>query len=115
MTKKQKIWLWIFIAMFALPEIFWSPISNFIFMLFQGGNSPVALRDNFLIHSDYRKLLIIVVLIQSIGALLSSFMIYKLSIKITYRIFLSILFFIFFILSTFVLYLLIATVNMSIL
>ena len=30
LTKKQKIWLWIFIAMFAVPEIIWGPIFGYI-------------------------------------------------------------------------------------
>ncbi len=34
MTKKQKIWLGIFLAMFLVPEIMWSPIGNFCYLIF---------------------------------------------------------------------------------
>jgi len=41
MTKKQKIWLAVFLAMFIIPEILWSTYSSFYCMvLFSGsGNS----------------------------------------------------------------------------
>ena len=41
MTKKQKIWLWIFIAMFAVPEIIWGPTfgyTSFVKNIFEVNN-----------------------------------------------------------------------------
>ena len=99
--------------MFAIPEILWSQVSNFLYTFWRGGNVPVILRDNFLINSDYRKLAIAVVFLQCLGALLSSILIYKTSTKISFKIFLSILFFLFFIVSFIALYILIATVNIN--
>lgn len=72
MTKKQKIWMWIFIAMFAIPEILWSPIANFYYQLSQtsksGGTHPF--RDNFLQNSDNLSYLKFVVALQFVGLLL---------------------------------------------
>jgi len=113
MTKIQKIWTWIFIAMFALPEILWSPVGNFLYTFWKGGNIPAILRDNFLISSDYRRTAIVVILLQSLGALISSILIYTSSIKIGYKVLLSILFFIFFLLSLGVFFVLSTTVNIS--
>lgn len=79
LTKKQKIWTWIFLAMFLVPEILWSPISNFYFELLQtsksGGTYPF--RDNFLQNSDNLNYLKIVILLQFIGLLLSLILIIK--------------------------------------
>ncbi len=113
MTKLKNIWLWIFIAMFAIPEILWSPVSNFLYMFWKGGNIPFILRDNFLMHSDYRKLAIAIIFLQCFGALLSLIVIYKTSIKFIFKFLLSVLFFIFLVLSLFVLFVLISTVNIS--
>ncbi len=33
MTKSQKIWLGIFLAMFIVPEVLWSPVGNFIYSI----------------------------------------------------------------------------------
>jgi hypothetical protein len=75
MTKKQKIWMWIFIAMFAVPEILWSPVMNFYYQLSQTGGSGGThpLRYNFLQYSDnlsYLKFVIFVQLLGLIGALI---------------------------------------------
>ena len=76
MTKKQKIWMWIFLAMFIVPEILWSPVGNFYYELLQssesGGTHPF--RNNFLQNSDNLNNLKFVIFIQFIGLLL--FLIY---------------------------------------
>ena len=54
MTKKQKIWLGVFLALFIVPEVLWSPVGNFVYEIMQSGNAggthPVRL--NFLQVSD---------------------------------------------------------------
>lgn len=72
MTKIQKIWMGIFIAMFAVPEILWSPIGNFIYSFLSptvGGNYQL-LRNNFLFDYRFENLLKFLVFIQSIGIVL---------------------------------------------
>lgn len=69
MTKKQKIWMWIFIAMFVIPEILWSPTANFMFSFINppiNGNYQIF-RNNFLFDYKYEGLLKLVILIQVIG------------------------------------------------
>jgi type II secretory pathway component PulF len=72
MTKINKVWLWVWLGLFAIPEILWSPISNFYFELSQtsksGGTSPY--RDNFLQNSDNLSWLKLVILLQFVGFLL---------------------------------------------
>jgi len=116
MTKKQKIWMWIFIAMFALPEILWSPITNFLYILYKGGNHPVILRNNFLFNYKYDSLLKVIISIQFIGAFL--FLVSWLKIKRKSKS--KILFWLVLVLaimfclaSFFILYLVIATQNIS--
>jgi hypothetical protein len=72
MTKTQKIWLWIFIAMFALPEILWSPILNFYYELSQSNKTSFIkpLRDNFLQNTDNLNILKLIIFLQLIGLLL---------------------------------------------
>ena len=77
LTKKQKIWLWIFIAMFAVPEILWSPVANFYYEFFQSSWTSYVqpIRDNFLQNSDnlsYLKFVIFLQLIGLLGALIFS-------------------------------------------
>mgnify|MGYP001594464676 FL=1 len=112
-TKIQKIWLWIFGAMFLIPEILWSPISNFLYIIWKGGNMPFILRNNFLMHSDYRKLLLIIIFIQVIGALLSAIFIYKSKNNLIIKLILVFLSSLFFILSSLIFIFLLLTVNIS--
>lgn len=69
MTKIQKIWLSIFIAMFALPEILWSPVINLIYEFLQNTNKVQPWRDNFLMNSDNIAWLSVIYLIQLVGLL----------------------------------------------
>lgn len=72
MKKVQKIWLWVAMAMFIIPELFWSPICNFLYSLLMPtvhGSSQI-LRDNFLLSSQYNLLYQVVLLIQLIGSVI---------------------------------------------
>ena len=74
MNKIQKIWLAVFIALWALPEILWSPVINFIYALINSsrpGGTPI-IRDTFLNKADNANVLSGVLLIQAIGLFLSS-------------------------------------------
>ncbi|MFA5990984.1 MAG: hypothetical protein WC794_01915 [Candidatus Doudnabacteria bacterium] len=89
MTKVQKIWLSVFLAMFLVPEILWSPAVNFYYQFIKGmyvSNVPV-LRMNFLQNQDYIASLKVVYLIQALGllfALISIFRFKKTNIKWLY-------------------------------
>lgn len=66
---KRKILNSLYLALFLLPEILWSPIGNFIYSFFMptiNGSSPV-LRNNFLLNSDNELLFLIVLIIQFFG------------------------------------------------
>ena len=54
MTKKQKIWLGISMAMAIVPEILWSPVVNFYYEFYLGTQTSniYPLRNNFLQNSD---------------------------------------------------------------
>ena len=71
MTKKQKIWLGVFLAMFLVPEILWSPVGNIIFELFQSGNA-VSLRNNFLTNYQHIFIYRFVLILQLSGLLFTS-------------------------------------------
>ena len=74
MTKKQKVWLGIFLAMFIVPEVLWSPVGNVINSLLQSGKvHPQILRDNFLLNYKYENILKTIITIQSIGVILALF------------------------------------------
>lgn len=71
MTRKQKTWMWIFLAMFLIPEILWSPVANFYYQLPQTSRSGATFpfRDNFLQNPDNLNYLRFVLLLQLIGTL----------------------------------------------
>lgn len=68
MSKTQKVWLWIFLALFVVPEALWSPVGNMIYELYlsQFGNT-YPFRDNFLQNSDNINVLSSVLFIQLLG------------------------------------------------
>lgn len=68
MNKKQKIWFAVFLAMFAVPEVLWSPIANFYYELFQQGDVH-PLRDNFFTNYDNLDCLRLILFLQFTGAL----------------------------------------------
>jgi len=74
MTKTQKIWLGIFLAMFIVPEVLWSPVANDIYEYSQSGivGTTYSFRHTFLQKTDYQNVLSVIFFIQFIG-LLSAF------------------------------------------
>lgn len=60
MTKKQKLWLGIFFALFLVPEILWSPVFGLL---------PFG--KNFVSNSDNHGILTLIVFIEFVGLLLS--------------------------------------------
>lgn len=70
MTKKQKIILAVFLAMFIVPEVLWSPVGNTVYELTQSGN-VIPFRHNFLMVSDNLVYFRMVNFIQFIGILSS--------------------------------------------
>lgn len=74
MTKRQKIFLIVFLAMFIVPEVLWSPAGNFVYELSQtsksGGTHPF--RQNFLQDSSNINYLSTVLFIQFLGALITA-------------------------------------------
>jgi len=87
MTKTQKIWMGIFIAMFAIPEILWSPVANFIYSFLNPPSNgyPVLLRNNFLFNYQNEWLLKAIILIQLVGVILFSILWFKSRISIKPR------------------------------
>ena len=72
MSKIQKYLLWLFGAMFVVPEILWSPIMNFYYEFFQSSKTSNVqpIRYNFLQNSDNSNYLKLVIFIQFVGLLL---------------------------------------------
>jgi hypothetical protein len=70
MTKNQKIWFWVGVALFAIPEILWSPIVNIIYEFTQNSNKTVPLRNNFLMNPDNITLLNYVLFMQGVGVMI---------------------------------------------
>src|SRR3989344_3307388 len=68
MSKKQKIWLGVFLAMFIIPDLLWSPVGNFGYELYKShyGNT-YPFRNNFLQDSDNVNMLSTVLFIQMLG------------------------------------------------
>lgn len=68
-SKTQKIWLWIFGAMFIIPEILWSPILNFYYEFYQSSFTSFIhpLRNNFLQNSDNSNYLKFILFLQFLG------------------------------------------------
>jgi hypothetical protein len=76
MTKKQKILLVIFLTMFLVPEILWSPVLNILLELGQSGN-VTPLRDNFLMSSDNLIYFRIINFIQLVGIISAIILLFK--------------------------------------
>ena len=77
MTKTQKIWLWISLAIFVVPEALWSPVSNMVNDLLQKSNNVQILRPNFLTNSDNTNLLVFFLGFQFIGVVASLILLMK--------------------------------------
>jgi hypothetical protein len=74
MTKTQKIWMWIFIAMFTIPEIlfFFTPLS---ILSFTNNFSPTNIKPiaysfvNSQFFTDHPGYLLVAIIIEWLGAL----------------------------------------------
>ena len=80
MSKKQKIWLGIFLAMFIIPELLWSPILNTLYELWQSGN-VIPFRENFIMASDNLLYFRLVNFMQLVGIVFASVVLFKTSNK----------------------------------
>lgn len=80
MSSKQKIWFWIFLAIFIVPEVLWSPVLSFGYELLQSGNTH-PLRRNNITNLQHSGLIILVLGVEFIGVVVSLLIISK-SIKI---------------------------------
>ena len=88
MNKKQKIWLGVFLGMFIVPEILWSPVTNVVYGLIQNSNHVKSFRSNFLTNSDYNVFLILFLFIQFIGLIGTFILIKKNNLTYRYKLFL---------------------------
>lgn len=70
MSKKQKILLWVSLAIFAIPEILWSPIVNTINLPFS--SNKIGLLDNNFLFQGKNEDLTQILLIQFIAILSST-------------------------------------------
>lgn len=77
MTKIQKIWFTIFLAMFIIPELLWSPVVNFVYELYKNTGFPV--RNSILEKTENINLLSSVLFVQTLGLLLTA--IYLLAVR----------------------------------
>jgi hypothetical protein len=77
MTKTQKIWLGIFLAMFVVPEIVWAPVTNLIYEFMQNTNNTLPYRNNFLMNPDNITWLSVVLAIQLLGSIFSIVLLFK--------------------------------------
>jgi ABC-type bacteriocin/lantibiotic exporter with double-glycine peptidase domain len=68
MSKKQKMCLWIFLGMFIVPEVLWSPSSDLFYGFY---NNSGGFRHTFLQNSDYINILSTVLCIQLAGLVFS--------------------------------------------
>jgi|SRR3989344_1467540 len=104
MTKIQKIWLWISIAMFTLPEILWSPILTCVLPFFMGSSYKFR---NSLIFSGYVNPSIpsLILFIQCLGITLAAIILYKNRANIKYKYVVLSLFFLISLVSLLVLFL----------
>ena len=74
MSKMQKIWLGIFLAMFVVPEVLWSPVYKLWYSLEAptvGGNYAV-IRQNFLDNRGNSGLWSNLILLQFFGLLFTA-------------------------------------------
>jgi hypothetical protein len=74
MTKMQKVWLGIFLAMFIVPEVLWSPVYKFWYSLklpTVGGHYAIV-RQNFLDNSGNSDLWSNLILLEFFGLLLTA-------------------------------------------
>lgn len=80
MTKKEKILLGLFIAMFAVPEVLWSPVTNALYEILQPGGQVKLLRENF-INLTNNNLSLFVMFLQLLGLLFTLIYLIKINTK----------------------------------
>lgn len=112
MTKKQKIWFGVFLAMFLVPEILWSPVGNVVYELFQSGNSN-SLRSNFLTGYQHNSIYQSILIFQTVGLMLSIYYLKKNVLKKLVKYCLIVFLIILLILTLAVLYLSFAVKNLG--
>lgn len=105
----KKIWLWVFMIMFLLPEIFWSCILNTLDGILQNNNITNFIRPNFLTISDNKDLLIFILLIQIIGIFGTLVQVRKLNLNRVLKLLIYIILGIILILTIFIFYILFST------
>lgn len=71
MTKNQKLLFWVGAALFAIPEILWSPVVNVLNDLLQNSNSVVIFRSNFLTTGNHSNLFMFILGLQLLGLIAS--------------------------------------------
>jgi hypothetical protein len=76
MLRMQKVWLGIFLAMFIVPEVLWSPILSFGSELLQTGNTH-PIRFNYLTNLQHKGILIFVLAFESLGLLLALILLFN--------------------------------------
>ena len=78
MTKKQKIWLGVFLAMFLVPEILWSPIVDEIYStLAPTKNGSFQMwRNNFLFSKENLDLWGYILFFQFVGIFLATLVVF---------------------------------------
>lgn len=105
----KKIWLWVFMIMFLLPEIFWSPILNTVDGILQNNNITNFIRPSFFTISDNRDILIFILLIQIIGIFGTLVQVHKLNLNRLLKLLIYIILGIILILTIFIFYILFST------
>ena len=104
MTKVQKIWLSVFLAMFLVPEILWSPVVNSVYEWNQNSNHVTPLRDSFLTKSDNIQILSNVLLFQFFALALITIFLFLIRNKINNKVLFKVLIIISFIMTCLVFY-----------
>jgi len=107
----QKIWFWIFGAMFVVPEILWSPLVNLIYDIFQNSNNVKTLRPNFLTNPNNIYILLYIIFFQFIGVLGTTIITIKSKLNLIPKIFLVATMTILLLVNGFILYLVFALRN----
>ena len=63
----HKVWLWIFAAMFLVPEILWKPVGNLFYEFIQPGGNVKLFRNNLLVNGDHNTLYSVILGIELIS------------------------------------------------
>lgn len=107
----KKIWLWVFMIMFLLPEIFWSPIINFIYSFVKPtiNGSIQVFNHNFLLNTEDNNLYLFILLIQIIGIFGTLVQVRKLNLNMVLKLLIYIILGIILILTIFIFYILFST------